>query len=123
MNKTEEIETTETADPTVELEAELEELVEIDRPTENPAVLRCIRAFNRANRKCREKNPEATPHEADIWGTNSYLRAMPPLVGINNIRDYIACVTFALVTDIISPDRAEMYLSAARVALGAIRCA
>jgi len=122
MSKTTEVVTTDTPDPTAQLEAELRELVEIDRPTENPAVLRCIRAFNRANRKCKIKNPEATPHEADVWGTNSYLRAMPPLAGIRNVRDYIACVTFALVTDIISSDQAETFFGAAKVALGAIRC-
>ena len=121
MTQTNEVETAE-SNPTAELEAKLNDIEGIDRPAENPAVLRCIRAHNRALKKCESRDPGGSPEDAHDEGAGAYLRAMPPLVGIKNIRDFIACVTFALIVKIIPPERAENYFGAARVALGAIRC-
>jgi hypothetical protein len=120
MTQTKEVETAE-SDPTAELEAKLNDIAGIDRPAENPAVLRSIRAYNRAFKRCLSKDPDATSEDAKNDGRGCYLRAMPPLAGIKNIRDFIACVTFALITETISQEQAENYFGAARVALGAIR--
>jgi hypothetical protein len=122
MTKTEQVETAESEpNPTAELEAKLKDIEGIDRPAENPAVLRSIRAYNRAFKRCLSKDPDATAEDAQNDGRSSYLRAMPPLAGIKNIRDFIACVTFALITETISQEQAENYFGAARAALGAIR--
>jgi len=123
MTKTAQVETVESEpNPTAELEAKLNDIEGVDRPAENPAVLRCIRAYNRAFKRCLSKDPAATSEDAQNDGRGAYLRAMPPLAGIKNIRDFIACVTFALLTEVIGPEQAENYFGAARVALGAIRC-
>ena len=46
---------------------------------------------------------------------------MPPLAGYENIRDFIACVTYAEVAELILPLNAARYLEGAKVALGALR--
>ena len=122
MTKTAQIETVEPEpNPIAELEAKLNDIAGIDRPAENPAVLRSIRAYNRGLKRCLSKDPDATSEDAVNKGRGCYLRAMPPLAGIKNIRDFIACVAFALITELISQELAENYFGAARVAMCAMR--
>ena len=90
-----------------------------DRPSDNPSVSRCIRAWNRAYHQ--KINEDESDHEAEKAGRRYYLRAMPPLAGYENVRDFIACVTYALLIEIIRPFEAEHYFAAANVALGALR--
>ena len=94
-----------------------------DRPSDNHSVARCIRAWNRAFRKKldEEDEEEDTDYEARKAGKDYYLRAMPPLVGQENIRDFIACVTYAQIIDILIPRDAESLLAAAKIALSAAR--
>ena len=44
---------------------------------------------------------------------------MPDLFGYENIRDFIACVGFAVIYDIVSNKEGDQFLAAARVALTA----
>jgi hypothetical protein len=90
-----------------------------DRPSDNPSVSRCIRAWSRAYHK--KLNEDESDDEAEEAGKRCYLRAMPPLAGYENVRDFIACVTYALLVEIIRPFEAEHYFAAANVALGALR--
>jgi hypothetical protein len=90
-----------------------------DRPSDNPSVSRCIRAWNRAYHK--KLDEDESDNEAEEAGKRHYLRAMPPLAGYENVRDFIACVTYALLIEIIRPFEAEHYFAAANVALGALR--
>jgi len=101
-----------------------------DRPSDNPSVARCIRAGRRAyQKKLNElnQNQDDESDEGEIkyeaWRTARlyYLRAMPPLVGSDNIRDFLACVTYASAAEIIRPDDANHYLAAAKIALGTLR--
>lgn len=90
-----------------------------DRPSDNPAVHRCIRAWNRAYRKA--INDAESDYNAKRTADRAYLNVMPPLSGFENIRDFVACVTYASVTDGIRHRDAEHLLDAAKVALGALR--
>ena len=80
----------------------------------NPAVARCLDAWERANKaeRARGKSKSEASSEAD----HAYLRALPPLAGQENIRDFIACVTHALTAQIISPFMSTKFLYAAQVA-------
>jgi hypothetical protein len=93
-----------------------------DRPSDNPAVSRCIRAWNRAYRKKLDNlDEDEGEFEAREAGKKYYLRAMPPLVGLENICDFIACVTYAQLAEVLRPNEAENLFSAAKVALSALR--
>ena len=94
-----------------------------DRPSQNPAVFRCTRACNRAARKKRAEI--GTDEDAEvivaIAAKSKYLRSMPPHDSWENIRDFIACVTFAEVVGLILHHEAENFLNSAKVALAAVR--
>lgn len=94
-----------------------------DRPSQNPAVFRCMRACNRAAR--RKRAELGTDEEAEVIVASTakakYLRSMPPLDSGENVRDFIACVSFAEVVGLIQHPEAENLLSSARVALSAVR--
>ena len=94
-----------------------------DRPSQNPAVFRCMRACNRAAK--RKRAEIGTDEEAEVIVASTakakYLRSMPPLDSWENIRDFIACVTFAEVVGLILHHEAENFLFSAKVALAAVR--
>jgi hypothetical protein len=93
-----------------------------DRPSDNPSVSRCIRAWNRAYRKkLHELDEDESDYEAKEAGKRYFLRAMPPLAGYQNITDFIACVTFAELAEIIRHSEAQNLFDAVKVALGALR--
>ena len=99
-------------------EEELEE--EDDDPaTENPAVMRCSRAWSVAYEKATDEGGDEDDAEKDA--NSAYLRSMPPLAGFENVRDFIACIGYAQVTDIIHSYEAESLLATAKVALAAVR--
>jgi hypothetical protein len=95
--------------------------VKLDRPSSNRAVARCIHAWRYAyNKKRAELDEDESQYPAEKAASIAYLRAMPPLVGRENISDFIACVTYAVVIRAIWPSDAQQYLAAAKIALGAI---
>jgi hypothetical protein len=87
--------------------------------TRTPAVQRCCdarersllesRAMNLGDSKTRERAQDA------------YLDAMPDLAGYQNIRDFIACVSYGVISGDISPINSPGYLYAAQVAISALR--
>ncbi|MGA2753445.1 MAG: hypothetical protein ABSE53_06725 [Terracidiphilus sp.] len=85
------------------------------RSGENAAVARCIRAWHRAQRK--ESAAGGSDYKSSCAGNIAYLRAIPPLAGYENIRDFIACVTFAAITEVIRHKDADHLLAAAKIAL------
>ncbi len=92
------------------------------RASDNPSIGRCIRAYNRAYRqKLKELEDGERDNEAVDDGKESYLRALPPLTGAENIRDFIACVTYARIIEIICQKEAENLFAAAKIALSASR--
>ena len=94
-----------------------------DGPSFNAAVYRCMRA---CNREIKKKRIEIGMDEDDEGSVRSaakskYLRSMPPLDSCENVRDFIACVTFAEVLGLILHHETEDLLSSARTALAAVR--
>jgi hypothetical protein len=55
-------------------------------------------------------------YDASKAADRAYLDAMPPLSGEENIRDFIACVTQAMLADIIMESSGSKLLYAAQVA-------
>jgi hypothetical protein len=92
----------------------------IERPTQNAAIIRCLRAWQRAYNKNIAK-PECDEFHAKRAGDRAFLRAMPPLSGYDNIRDFIACVTYAIVINSISHDDTQSLFLSAKIALAALR--
>ena len=80
----------------------------------NPAVARCLNAWARANKAERAKGKNRS--EASIEADRAYLDALPPLSGDENIRDFIACVTQAMLADIILESSGSKLLYSAQVA-------
>jgi hypothetical protein len=80
----------------------------------NPAVARCLDAWARANKAERAKGKNRS--ESSIEADSAYRAAMPPLSGQENIRDFIACVTHAMIVHIFRDDTATKLLYAAQVA-------
>ncbi len=105
------------ADPTVSNDAGK---TAPDRVTDNAAVGRCIRAQKYAHNKALDE--DETDYEAEKAGNQAFIRAMPPLAGPANIRDFVACVTYAILTEVIRHKDSDHLLAAAKVALAAIRC-
>jgi hypothetical protein len=93
-----------------------------DRPSDNPSVARCIRAWNRAYQaKLKDLDEDDSDYEAEQAGKKHYLRAMPPLAGYQNVSDFIACVTYVELIEVIRHTEAQHCFDAAKVALGALR--
>jgi hypothetical protein len=88
------------------------------RPTSNAAVSRCILASQRAYNKtfAETKND----YEGEKAARKAFVRAIPPLAGYRNIADFIACVTYAMVTEMIYSGDAQNYLAAAKVAIATL---
>jgi len=96
-----------------------------ERPAENAAIYRCIRAYQRAYRKEIEDleiEEDDDKFPAEQAGKAAYLRAVPPLTGYENICDFIACITCADLTKVIRHDEAGYFLDSAKVAITAHRC-
>ena len=91
-----------------------------DRATDNAAVGRCIRAQQYAFKKADDDGENDL--DAESAGNRAFVRSMPPLTGPSNIRDFVACVTYAVLTGVIPPKNSSHLLAAAKVALAAVRC-
>lgn len=80
----------------------------------NAAVARCVNAWVRARKAALAKGKEG--YSVFSAAREAYLDAIPPLSGDENIRDFIACVTHAIISDIIRDDTGTKLLYAAQVA-------
>ena len=86
---------------------------------ENPAVARCMSVWKHAYQR------ELAKGQSDFMASHiagqAYRRAMPPLAGQENIRDFIACVAYGLLIGAIDQKYAANLLYAAQVAHTTIR--
>ena len=89
-------------------------------PSANPAIARCRQAYETARRN--ELKNGRKDYEAKDAGGEAYRRAMPPLSGYENIRDFIACVAHGMLIGAIGYIDGAQYLYAAQVATSALRC-
>src|SRR5580704_326186 len=70
---------------------------------DNDAIVNCMQAWNYAYKKeAADLDDDESDYPAQKAGNEAYLRATPPLVGYENICQFIACINFAVMTDIIS---------------------
>jgi hypothetical protein len=85
----------------------------------NPAIARCQDAWNSTYKALRDKNEwEAT----SMNGANKAFRcALPALDTPENIRDFVACVAYAMLSGAIEPADGSKFLYAAQVAYGAVK--
>jgi hypothetical protein len=83
------------------------------------AVHRCSDAWNNS---FKSEAMKREPYGPALRGARmAYVKAMPPLIGFDNIRDYVACVAQGVVLGAISESQASRLLYAAQVAQGMIR--
>ena len=86
---------------------------------QNPGVARCCQAYDRAMKAAKAK--EKSNYEAEKLAGKAYRDAMPPLCGLDNIRDFIACVAHGMLIASIAPTDAARLLYAAQIAQTAAR--
>jgi hypothetical protein len=86
--------------------------------SQNPAVSRCCKAWNRAYKAtfALKKSDYTAEKEAGA----AYRDAMPNLSGEQNIRDFIACAAHGILIGAIDEKMSTRLLYAAQVASGAL---
>ena len=85
----------------------------------NPAIARCMSAWKQAYQ--REKAKGQSDYMAAHNAAPVYRRIMPQLSGQENIRDFIACVTYGLIIEAIDDKTATKLLYAAQIAYSTVR--
>ncbi len=113
--ETTESETTLTAEPAIASETRSAD--PFAAPPINAAVLRCCEAAERARRDV--LSGRSRSGSADLAADEAYAKAMPPLRGAGNIRDFIACVAYGMLTNSIMESSGAKLLYAANVAYNA----
>jgi len=85
----------------------------------NPFVRQCIEAWDKAYQIAIHDHKRND--EAEGLGAMAYREAMPPLCGVRNIRNYIACVAHGSVIGAIDIADSSKLLYAAQVAFSTRR--
>ncbi len=88
----------------------------------NPALDRCRAAWQQTfdeymRKHARRDGVVSARYDANKEAGIAYCGAMPPLIGAENIRDFIACVAYGILIAAIPQDRAGQLLYAAQVAV------
>lgn len=83
-------------------------------PAKNEAVALCFESYCLALAETEER--EWSRVKSLRLAANVYRRALPPLAGREDIRDFIACVTHAMLMKIFEPEEVSRLLYAAQVA-------
>jgi hypothetical protein len=95
----------------------------------NQALDRCIKAWSRtfdlASINPKDETLDVLDENDTLFareqGALAFRSAMPLLVGYDNIRDFIACTTYAMLMEIFSRDDSRELLGAAKVAMALLR--
>jgi hypothetical protein len=85
----------------------------------NPAVARCIAAWNRTYHAEIDSGTHFVV--AEYEASKVYRYNLPPLTTRQNIKDYIACIGYGMAIACILTPEGKRLLFAAQVALGAMR--
>lgn len=100
-------------------EAEVKRLLALPDPAntvpKNDAVLRCLECWGR--KQLQSLVEGWSDADAMQRANEAYCMAMLALVGLLNIRDFIACVSHGLLIGAIKADQSSKLLYAAQVAL------
>jgi hypothetical protein len=81
----------------------------------NPAVARCVQAYNSAYDASLQE-PENNHRDAERAGKLAYRQSLPPLIGRRNIRDFTACIAHGMLLQVIDTVEGTRILYAAQVA-------
>ncbi|MGB7985364.1 MAG: hypothetical protein WCF54_09410 [Terracidiphilus sp.] len=85
------------------------------------AIRRCCKAWQRVfDASLAEEADELDKSFAAEIAAPAYCKAMPPLAGYENIRDFIACAAHGILIQAIPEKRANQLLYAAQVALATL---
>jgi hypothetical protein len=82
----------------------------------NPSIAGCLKAYSEALQIA--VNQGADNRDACKAAEKAYRETMPPLCGQNNIRDFIACVSHAMLIYAIDTSEGTKLLYAAQIAYG-----
>lgn len=86
----------------------------------NPAVAHCCEVWE--STRCQSLKAGSSVVIARVAGHKAYQKSLPPLIGLENIQNFIACVAHGmLVGAILSADGARL-LYAAQIAKSAALC-
>jgi hypothetical protein len=88
-------------------------------PAPISALTRCVEAYDRAYRA--ERASRRDEIAAIRSARKAFRTALPPLGGLENIRDFIACIAQAILLEVIDTADASKLLYAAQVAIAASR--
>ena len=88
---------------------------------ENEAIVNCMKAWNYAYKKAADDlDEDENDYPAQKAGNKAYLNAAPPLSGLENICDFIACINYASMRGVVTHTDATHYMANARIALAAL---
>lgn len=95
----------------------------------NEALDRCVKAWRRTFDLAYidpDDDSLAPPDDDDTLfareqASLSFRDAMPPLAGFDNIRDFIACTTYAMLKRIFAKDECQQLFGAAKIAMALLR--
>ena len=90
----------------------------ITNALDNPAVAHCSQIWDRVFTKF-SRRKDYQEEQAVAQADHAYRMAMPPLVGYENICDFIACVGYGILADVFVEGQGTKLLYAAQVALSA----
>ena len=94
--------------------------IDLNSKQARAAIKRCCAAWQRSFdayiEASRSKDTIYAAHQAGP----AYCKAMPPLAGYENIRDFLACAAHGILIEAISEKRANQLLYAAQVALASL---
>jgi len=85
----------------------------------SPAVLHCCTAYEQTF--ALERGKGLDEYQAGLKAKEAYLKSMPNLTDRDSIRDFIACVTHAMVFELVYERSGSSLLRAAQIALRAAR--
>ena len=87
--------------------------------SDNQALARCREAFETT---CEDMLADGKSDcAARMKANQAYKSALPPLIGADNIRDFLACVANGMLIGAIDDDKAARLLYAARAAQSTLR--
>ena len=87
-----------------------------DAALANAAVARCCDAGSAAQRAASAR--QLSNYDSNIAIHQAYRKAMPPLAGPDNIRDFVACVAHGMLSGVFTSSESSKLLYAAQVAGG-----
>lgn len=98
----------------------------IDPPASQPtAVDRCAAAWKRTQELTsllpkRERHAKEIDYFVNEQAASAFRDAMPPLIGLQNIQEYIACVAYASLHEIFRDSECQRLFDCAKFALAVV---